>query len=87
MKSDFEKIDINKLVNVPTSLNNLETKLQIRCWQVENCSRTHEKLNNVLSKEVAKNAAFNALKGKINNLEKKISEATTTQINNFCIKN
>ena len=27
MKAEFEKFDINKLVNVPTSLNNLKTKV------------------------------------------------------------
>ena len=32
LKTEFEKLDINKLVNVPTSLNNLETKVEIRCW-------------------------------------------------------
>ena len=46
-----------------------------------------KKLKNVLSKEVVKNAAFNTLKRKVNNLEKNIPEVTTTQINNFCIKN
>ena len=27
MKAEVEKLDISKLVNVPTSLNNLETKV------------------------------------------------------------
>ena len=27
MKADVDKLDINKLVNVPTSLNNLKTKV------------------------------------------------------------
>ena len=27
MKAEVDKLDINKLVNVPTSLNNLETKV------------------------------------------------------------
>ena len=27
VKGEFDKLDINKLVNVPTSLNNLKTKL------------------------------------------------------------
>ena len=44
-KVELDKLDINKLVNVPTSLNNFNTKVGIyRCSQTENCSCRREKI-------------------------------------------
>ena len=61
-KAEFDKLDINKLVNVPISLNNLK--------------RNVDDLD-VVDNEVVKNTKFNTLKTKVNNLEKKIPDATT----------
>ena len=38
LKTEVNKLDINKLVNIPTSWNNLKTKTWFRCWQIKNCS-------------------------------------------------
>ena len=61
-KAEFDKLDINKLVNVPVSLNNLK--------------RNVDDLD-VVDNEVVKNTKFNTLKTNVNNLEKKIPDATT----------
>ena len=61
-KAEFDKLDINKLVNVPISLNNLK--------------RNVDDLD-VVDNEVVKNTKFNTLKTNVNNLEKKIPDATT----------
>ena len=49
----------------------------LRCWLFENCSCRLKKLNDVVANEIAKNTIFNTLKKKVNNLEKKIPDATT----------
>ena len=78
MKAEVDKPDINKLVNVPTSLNNLKTKtdnLGIVKWKT--VSVDLKKLSDVVDNEVVKNAKFNTLKEKVNNLNQKIPDATT----------
>ena len=68
LKSEPDKLDINKLVNVPTSLNNLKTKVD---------DLDVSKLKTVtVDNEVVKNTKFNTLKTKVNNLEKKVPDTT-----------
>ena len=62
LKTEVDKLDINKLINVPTSLNNLKTKvddLDVGKWKF------------LIDSEVLKNPKFNTLKTKVNNLERK----------------
>ena len=71
MKAKVDKLDVTKLVNVLTSLNNLTTKVD---------DLDVGKLKTVpvaVDNEVAKNTKFDTLKTKLNNLEKKIPDATT----------
>ena len=76
MKAEVHKLDINKLVNVLTSLNNLNTKLDdLDVGKLKTVPIDLKKLSDVV--EVVKNTKFNTLKRKVNNLEKKIPEATT----------
>ena len=76
MKAEVDKLDINKLVNVLTSLNNLNTKLDdLDVGKLKTVPIDLKKLSDVV--EVVKNTKFNTLKRKVNNLEKKIPEATT----------
>ena len=63
----MEKLDIKRLTNVPTSLNNLETKVD----------ELDADLVDLVDNEVVKNTKFNTLKTKVNSLDKKISDATT----------
>ena len=48
LKAEIDKLDINKMTNVPTSLNNLEIKVDLK------------KLSGVVDNEV-KNSKFNTL--------------------------
>ena len=67
MKAEVDKLDINKLTNVPTSLNTLKTKAD---------SLDVGKLKNVpvaLEKAIDFNTPnFNTLNAKVNNLDTKI---------------
>ena len=54
MEAEVDKVDINKLVNVPTALNNLKTKVDnldvdgnLFLWILK-------KLSGILSKEIVK---------------------------------
>ena len=78
LKAEADKLDIGKLVNVPTSLNNLKTKIyDLDRNKLKTVPADLKKLNDAVDNEVAKNKKFNTLKTKVNNLEKKIPDATT----------
>ena len=78
LKLEVDKLDINKLVNVPTSLNNLKTKVDdLDVGKLKTVPVDLKKLSDVVDNEVVKNTKFNTLKTKVNNLEKKIPDATT----------
>ena len=77
LKAEVDKLDIGKLVNIPSSLNNLKTKgddLDIGELKIVPVDL---KLSDVLDNEVIKNTNFNTLKTKVNNLHKKIPDAIT----------
>ena len=66
------------MVNVSTSLNNLITKEDdLDFGKLKTALVDLKKLSDVVDNEVAKNTKFNTLKTKVNNLEKKIPDATT----------
>ena len=78
MKAEVDKLDINKSVNVPTSLSNLETKVDdLDVGELKSISVELKNLSDVEVNEVVKNTKFDKLKTKLNNLEKKIPDATT----------
>ena len=83
MKAEFDKLDIAKLVDVPTSLNNLKTKVDD--WGVGKLITVPldlKEFNDLVDYEVVKNTKFNTLKTKVNNLKKKnLDAATLIQIN------
>ena len=71
MKPKYDKLNINKLVNVPTSFNNLKTKVNV--IDVGKLKTVPvEKLIDVVDNVAVKNTKFNTLKTKANNLKKKI---------------
>ena len=71
-------LDINKLVNVPTRLNNLKTKVDNSDVGIlKSVSVDLLKLNDVVDNEVVKNTKFNTPKTKVNDLENKIPDAST----------
>ena len=68
MKAELDKLDINKLVNVPTSLNNLKTKGDdLEVGKLKTVPADLKKLSDAVDNEVAKNTKFNTLKTKVNN--------------------
>ena len=78
MKVEVNKLDINKLVNVPFSLNKLKTKVDdLNIGKLQTAHVDLKKSNDVVDNELVKNTKFNKLKIKINDLEKKIPDATT----------
>ena len=78
MKAKVDKLDIKKLVNVPTGRNNLQTKVDnLDVDKLKTASIDLKKLSDVVSKEVVKNTKFNKLNTKVNNLENKILDGST----------
>ena len=66
MKAEVGKLDVNKLVNAPTSLNYFKT-VPVHL----------KRLSDELDNEVVKNTRFNTLKTIVNNLEKEIPDGTS----------
>ena len=85
MNAEVDKLDINKLTNVPTSLNNLKTKVDdLDVGKLKTVPVDLKKLIDVVDNEVLKNTKFNILKAKVKSLEKKVSDAVTlTYINRY----
>ena len=78
MKAEFDKLNVNKLFNVPTSLNNLKTKVDhLDVGKLRTIPVDLKKLIDVMDNELVKNTKFNTLKTKVNSLEKKIPDAST----------
>ena len=69
MQAEVDKLDINKLVNIPSSLNHLRTKVNdLDVGKLKN-------LSDIIDNEVSK---------KVNKLEKKIPDgATLIHINQY----
>ena len=60
------------MVDVPTSLNNLKTKVDsVYVGKLKTAPVEMKNLIDVVDNEVAKNIKLNTLKTKVNNLEKK----------------
>ena len=66
LKAEVDKIDINKLNNVPTSLNNLRTNVDdLDIGKLKTVPVYLKKLRDAVDNEVVKNTEFNTLKTKI----------------------
>ena len=77
LKAEVDKLDINKLINVSTVLNNLKTEVRaLDFGKLKNAPVFLKKSSDVVDNEVVKNTKFNTLKTKVNSLEKKISDTT-----------
>ena len=74
LKAEVDKLDINKLTNVQTSLNSLKTKVDdLNVGKLKTVPVNLKKLSDVVDNEAVKSTLIK----KVNNLEKKISDATT----------
>ena len=78
MKAKVGKLDINKLTNVPTSLNSLKTKVKdLDVGKLKTVPVDLKKLSDLVDNEAGKNTKFSILKTKVSNLEKTFPDATT----------
>ena len=78
LKEEFDKLDINKLTNVVTSLNSLETEVDdLDVSKFKTLPVYLKQLIDAVNNEVVKDTKFNAIKRKVNNLEKGIPDETT----------
>ena len=77
MKAEVEKLDINRVVNVLTSLNNLKIKVDDLDVGKLKTVPIDLKLSDAVDNDAVKNKKFNTLKTKVNSLGKKIPDATT----------
>ena len=78
MKAEVDKLDINELVNVTSSLDNLKGKVEdLNVGKLKTIPLDLKKLSDAVGNEVVKNARFNTLKTKVNSLEKNIPDAST----------
>ena len=74
LKAEVEKLDVNKLTNIRTSLNNLKTTVDdLDVGKLKTVPVDLKKLSDVdaVDDEVVKSTKFNTLTTKVNNLEKK----------------
>ena len=78
LKAEVDKLGIKKLVNVPSGLNNLKTEVNdLDVGKLNTVPVDLQKLSDVVDNELVRNTNLNTLKTKVNNLEKKIPDATT----------
>ena len=78
MKAEVDKLDINKLVNVPTILNNFKTEIDdLNVRKLKTVPVDLKKLSDAVDNQVVQNKKFNTLKAKVNNLENEFPDATT----------
>ena len=67
MKAVVHKLDINKLVNVPISLDNLKNKDDLHVGKLKSVPVDLRKLSDVVDNKVLKKTKFNKLNTKVNN--------------------
>ena len=78
LKTEADKLKVNTLVKVQSGLNDLKTQIgDLDVDKLKTVPIDLKKLNDVVSKEVVKKTVYNKLNKKVNNLEKKIPDATT----------
>ena len=75
MKAQVDKLDINKLTNVPSSLNTL--KIKVDDLDIGKLRTVPVDFRDEVINEVVKNAIFKTLNARVNNFEEKIPDATT----------
>ena len=72
LEAEFDKLDNNKMVNVPTSFNNSKIKVNdLDVVKLKIVPVDLKKVSDVVDNDVAKNTKFNTLKTTVISLEKK----------------
>ena len=79
LKAEINKLDINKLVNALTGLYYLKIKVdQLDFDKLKTVPVDFKNLGDIVSKEVVKETVYNKVNMKVNNIENKILDATTS---------
>ena len=80
MKVEVDKLDINKLTNVPSSFNYLKEKVDdLDVGKLKTVPVDLKKISDVVDNQVFfKRTKLSTLKAKVNSLEKKIHDATNS---------
>ena len=77
-KAEVDKLDINKMVNVRTILNDLRTKVDdLDVGELKTAPIHLKEFSDVVKNKVLKNTKLNKLNRKFNKLDKKTHGATT----------
>ena len=85
LKADVEKLDIKKLVNFRTSLNNLKTKVDnLDVGKLKTVPLDLKRLTDIVDNEVVKNTKFHKLRTKVNTIDKKFLDIATLIHINQC---
>ena len=72
MKAEVEKLEMNKLVNVPSSMKNFKIKVDdLDVDKLKTVLVEFTKSSDVVGNQAFKNAKLNTLKTKVNNSKKK----------------
>ena len=88
LKVEVNKLDINKLVNFPTGLNDLKTKIDDSdADKLKTVPVDLKKLSDAVSKKVIKKTKFNKLNKKVKNLVNKTDAFSLIQTNQCNIDN
>ena len=78
MKAEVDKLGMNELTNVLTSLKYLKTKVDdLDVTKLKNVPVDLKNLSDLIDNKVDKNTKLNTLKTEVNNVEKKITEEIT----------
>ena len=79
MKAEIDEVDIHKLVNVPTGKKKKKTKVdKLGVDKLKSVPVNLKNFSDAVSEEVLKNAKFSKLNTKVNNLETKIPDTSTS---------
>ena len=77
MRAEADQLDINKLVNVSTSLNNLKIEIDdLDVSKLKTVPVDLKKLTDIVDNEFVINTKFNIQNTKVNNFDKKIPNTT-----------
>ena len=72
MKDEGDKLDINNLVKVPISFNNVKAKVDdLDFGELKTLPINLKLLSDVVDKQIDKNAKFNTLEMEVNELDRK----------------
>ena len=79
MKAEVDNLDVNKLVNLPISLNNIKTKVvDLDVGKLKVVPIDLKNRSDAVKDEVFKNTKYNTLQKKVIELDKKTRNATTS---------